>query len=584
MAYQTPITIKEAISSIQKRKFVLPSIQREFVWNTEQIEKLFDSVMREYPISTFLFWTVEKGNIGKFQFYDFLREYHEKNSKHNTKIDLNTDEDVIAILDGQQRLTSFYIGLCGSYASKLPYYHWDNPKAFPKKKLYLNIWHPSEYIELEYEFRFMSEEEFNKEEENKYYEVSEILKLKEISNVMDLLLEKGLTDTSKFSKEQTKFSLNTLTKLFNVIHQKETISYFLEKGEELDKVLQIFIRINSGGEVLTYSDLLLSIATTQWKDKDAREVIHSFVEELNGIGDGFNFDKDFVLKSCLVLGDFTDVKFKVDNFKSENMRKIESLWDNISEALRNTVKLISSFGFNRDNLITARALIPIAYYILKRQCGNKILLHNEFKEDRFKIREWFIRVSLKGTFGGTPDNLYPVLRNLVNENSSSFPLQEIIQNYKGTNKSIDFNEDDVDNILDLDYSKQRTYTALCLLYSGLNPSFRYHKDHIHPKTFFKKPQLKQMGIDQNEIVDEYLDNFNKMPNLQLLSDVDNLEKTDIHFKDWLLSRFSNEQERNTFLQSHFIPNDAPLDFKDFIKFYNLRKEFIREKLKKLLNF
>ena len=48
MSYQTAITIKEAINHIRKRQYVLPSIQREFVWGPEQIEMLFDSLMRDY--------------------------------------------------------------------------------------------------------------------------------------------------------------------------------------------------------------------------------------------------------------------------------------------------------------------------------------------------------------------------------------------------------------------------------------------------------------------------------------------------------------------------------------------------------
>ena len=97
------------------------------------------------------------------------------------------------------------------------------------------------------------------------------------------------------------------------------MNFFLEKSEELDKVLQIFIRINQGGTKLSYSDLLLSIATAQWKKLDASKVIHEFVDKINDIGKGFNFNKDFVLKSCLVLADIKDIKFKVDNFSSENM-------------------------------------------------------------------------------------------------------------------------------------------------------------------------------------------------------------------------------------------------------------------------
>ena len=57
----------------------------------------------------------------------------------------------------------------------------------------------------------------------------------------------------------------TLSKLHSVIHVNKTISYYLEKSTELDKVLNIFIRVNSGGTTLSYSDLLLSFATASGK-------------------------------------------------------------------------------------------------------------------------------------------------------------------------------------------------------------------------------------------------------------------------------------------------------------------------------
>ena len=118
MAYQTPITIKEAVDNIKKRHYLLPSIQREFVWDTDQIETLFDSLMRDYPISTFLFWQVDKNKIKDFQFYEFLNKYHEKNNRHNRKAEPSDKEDIIALLDGQQRMTSMYLALTGSYAKK----------------------------------------------------------------------------------------------------------------------------------------------------------------------------------------------------------------------------------------------------------------------------------------------------------------------------------------------------------------------------------------------------------------------------------------------------------------------------------
>ena len=121
MAYETPITIKKAIENIKKRHYVLPSIQRAFVWGTDQIETLFDSLMRDYPIGTFLFWKVDKNKIKDFQFYEFLKKYHEADHTHSQKADLSYDQDIIALLDGQQRMTSVYLALAGTYAYKKPY-------------------------------------------------------------------------------------------------------------------------------------------------------------------------------------------------------------------------------------------------------------------------------------------------------------------------------------------------------------------------------------------------------------------------------------------------------------------------------
>ena len=44
-----------------------------------------------------------------------------------------------------------------------------------------------------------------------------------------------------------------------------------------NKVLDIFVRVNSGGTPLSYSDLLLSMATNQWQDRDAREEVRTLV-------------------------------------------------------------------------------------------------------------------------------------------------------------------------------------------------------------------------------------------------------------------------------------------------------------------
>lgn len=594
MAYETPITIKKAIDNIRKKHYVLPSIQREFVWDTEQIEKLFDSLMRDYPISTFLFWKVAKNKIKDFQFYEFLKNYHEKDAKHNKKAELE-DEDLIAILDGQQRMTSLYIALSGTYAKKIPFYRWDSAHAFPKKRMYLNLLSKSDDIEIEYDFRFLTKEEAQIKEQTEivdgeekkksffWFEISKIMELDEPGSINIFLMENDLMNTALFSKVESAFAINTLTKFHNVIHQKGIISYFLEESEELDKVLQIFIRINSGGTKLSYSDLLLSIATAQWKDKDAREVIHEFVDEINSIGEGFNFTKDFVLKSCLVLADFADIRFQVDNFTKENMSVIESNWEKTSESVKKAIELVAKYGYSRDNLLSTNAIIPIAYFIYKNEFDSTILHTSTRENDRKAIKEWLARVLLKGTFGGTPDGIYPVMRGIFNENIGRFPLEEIIEHYRGKRKSISFSDDDIENILELSYGSARTYCALTLLYPSLNYTFKYHQDHIHPKSFFNNRKLSMLGIEDDGEKIEFISKFNKLSNLQLLQSNLNVEKSDKSFSEWLNLMYNNPNDIQTYLIQNHIKSNCSIDFQDFINFYNERRVTLKEQLKTILN-
>lgn len=581
MAYETPITIKNVIDNIRRRHYVLPSIQRGFVWDTEQIETLFDSLMRDYPISTFLFWAVDRNKIRDFQFYEFLRHYHERDTPYNPKVELDGGEDIIAILDGQQRMTSLYIALTGSYAKKIPRYRASSPHAYPTKKLYLNLLKKAESVEMQYDFRFLTEEEARPQRDAFWFECGIILQLADMSTLITYLMQKGLLDRSVYGQQQTELALNVLTEFFNVIHQKGTISYFLEKSEELDKVLQIFIRINSGGTTLSYSDLLLSIATAKWQEKEAREVINEFVDEINKIGDAFSFNKDIVLKSCLVLTDL-DVKFKVDNFTNENMSIIERAWDKIANALRATVELLAKYGYTKDSLIANNAIIPIAYFIYRNGFEDSIVHSGSRSQDRIAIKEWLARVLLKGVFGGQPDSIYPAMRELVNKHLGRFPLREIIEHYKGGRKSISFTSDDIDTILELKYGQAKTYCALSLLYPGLNYSFKFHQDHIHPKSMFTKRNLHSLTVSDDEI-DGYLSEFNNLPNLQLLQANQNIEKSDKPFESWLNQAFPSQAERESFLiQNHMSLNES-LDLSDFPDFIQRRKKLIREKLRHLLD-
>jgi len=582
MSFQTPITVKEAIEHIHAKKYLLPAIQREVVWEVDQITRLFDSLMRDYPIGSFLFWHVEKKNVGKYQFYEFVRDYHERNSCHNPKANVSGQDDIIGILDGQQRLTSLYIGLKGSYAYKEPRKRWNNPEAFPVRRLYLNLLGPKkngDEIDMVYDFAFLSDDEVSQDNEGAFwFRVGDVLDFKKPHEVMNYLINQGLMQRPQ---EQATFANETLFALWDVVHNRKVINYFLERDEKLDKVLNIFIRVNSGGTILSYSDLLLSIATAQWKERDAREEITSFVDELNSIGDGFRFDKDLVLKSSLVLADFTDIAFKVDNFNKANMLKIEQQWDEIEDALRGAVRLLASFGYTRDTLTANYAIIPIAYYLKTRGLPRNFDTSAKYAEDRAAIRRWLILSLVRRVFGGSPDTVLRSVRDILKGTRDSFPYHAIVEKFKGTPKSLICTEDDVENLLHYKYGQGYTFSVLALLYPTLDFRNRFHIDHIHPRSKFTKAKLRQRGIPHADI-DFYLENVNLLPNLQLLEGVPNQEKSNADFADWLENTCETPKEKANYMKRHFIP-DVDLSFSNFREFIEQRRALLANELRRILD-
>ena len=505
MAYETPLTIAEVMKDISANKYVLPSIQREYVWSTEQIETLFDSLMCDYPIGTFLFWKISKDKICEYDFYEFLKDYHEKDSTHNPKVNLNGSDGVTAVLDGQQRLTSLYIGLKGTYTYKLKWKQKNSINAYPVRKLYLNLLSEATEGDNKYDFRFLTEYEAVSNEKAYWFPVGEILNMSDFGSVNKYINKNIYKSKFSYSDEQDDFAMDSLSLLYKVIHMEHTINYYSEKSTELDKVLNIFIRVNSGGTVLTYSDLLLSIASAQWENHDARKEIIEFVDDVNTIGDGFRINKDFVLKAALVLSDFSNIAFKVDNFNKQNMMKIESLWDDIKRAIRQAVLLVSSFGYSGENLTSNNALIPIAYYLFKNGMPDNFVNSGTTKANREKIKKWLIRSLLKKTFSGQPDDVLRKIREILKNNGTNdFPLEHIIEKFKGTNKSIQFTDEDIDEfLLKLKYGQSDTFSTLMLLYPSLDFSNKFHEDHMYPKSKFTKTYLRKQGIAEDKL-DQYM--------------------------------------------------------------------------------
>jgi hypothetical protein len=482
----------------------------------------------------------------------------------------------MAVLDGQQRLTSLYIALKGTYASKLSYKRWDNPLAYPKKKLYLNLLSRPEDDTLEYEFEFLTDEEAKENDENHHwFLVGKILDLKELHEVMNYMIESGLS--SNPNKEKAKFANKALSKLHAVIHVNGIISYYLELSTELDKVLNIFIRVNSGGTTLSYADLLLSVATAQWKKRDAREVIIDFVDEINDIGRGYNIGKDIVLKACLVLCDLQDISFKVDNFSRTNMLKIESEWDNITKAIRDALRLISSFGFSRENITSNNLIIPIAYYLKSIGLPNNFEVSTSRVDDRRKIKLWFVSSLLKRVFSFMPDGVLKPVREIIQKHGTNgFPTDQIFAHFKGTNRALQFTDDDINNLMYSKYNHGDTLVILSILYPWADLRHHFDVDHMFPKSEFTAKKLNSKGVPESKIAD-FMTSYNYIGNLQLLEDIPNIEKKAMDFNKWLKEKIP-AGELDDYKKKHFVP-DVDLSFANFDGFLEEREKLLIKKLR-----
>ncbi|EGQ7256934.1 DUF262 domain-containing protein, partial [Enterococcus faecalis] len=577
-------TIKNLIKKIDNNEYVLPALQREFVWKPEQIERLFDSIMKGYPIGSFLFWNVQNENINKYEFYNILKEYHQRDARHNTKINISHKDSVTAILDGQQRITSIYIALKGTYSYKIKGAWKNNDNAYPSRQLYLNIVSPNldTNKDVQFDFRFLTNEEAEDfTEDTLWYPVSDILQFEvgEMFTVIARYQELYRKNFPNESVEKTSYIMNSLGTLHQMM-EKDILAYYEENSQEIDKVLDIFIRMNSGGTTLTYSDLLLSLATAKWQNLNAREEIYSLVDELNMIGNGFNFNKDNILKAALVLTDKKNIKFRASNFDKQTTNLIETNWEKTKKAISLAVNLLSNFGFNGDTLIANSVIIPVVYYLYKIDCPNNYLEADRYLNDRNKIK-YFVQISLlKRIFGGTPDSILLKMRENMQDLSEGFPLSKLLK-VRDTNKSLIITDEDIDYLLDTKIGKY-SFTLLSVIFPAIDLKNKFHQDHIFPSSKYKnKKNLREIGYSEEEIT-FIVEHIDTIVNLQLLEGIPNTEKNSKYFDDWILKRYNSNEELDYYLNRNLL--NKVYKKNEFIQMYTDRKEELRKRLLQNLSF
>lgn len=533
--------------------FWLPNIQRSFVWKENQIERLFDSIMREYPISTLLVWKT-KNTVRRRKFID--------NYRQGLKLtDFYVPEDYktkILVLDGQQRLQSLFIGLKGTYN---------------KKELCLDILSGKLNAPEDVRFKF----KFIDTKSDKFQ--LPWIRFKDIvfkNDIYPIITEEII---NSFARELTKDEKTIITnnvaqivKIFqtdeNVIYQEIDSVDNPNKYNE-DDVVEIFIRANSGGTPLSKSDLLFSLLASSWEESDDK--MEELLEELNKTG--YKFNRDFILKSCLTILN-KGAAYNVNKFRDETTKdNIITKWDEISKAIKDVKDFLYGKTFIKSDkaLPSYLGLIPLIYF--------RYHYKNKWKTSN-NLDDYILRTLLSGAFSGTPDNLIDKITKHI-DNATDFDVNEIYGVIRANGRSLDVTKE---TILNQSYQSKNIHLIFNLWYKGFDyyPSYENNLpqiDHIFPQSALRSVKIPNPKTGALNILKYKISERNQIANCMLLSQEENGAggKSDTLPKDW----FNDKDEE--YLEKHLIPKDNNLwELDNFELFIEERKKLIEQKFSNII--
>lgn len=381
--------------------------------------------------------------------------------------------------------------------------------------------------------------------------------------------------------------INNIQDILAQLHEALSgdINYFPATDMDLSKVVDIFVRVNSGGEKLSSSDLMLSVAAGELKDKDVHAYLQDAINEINDAqknpDTGFNMDKETILTAGLMFtGAESMYLSKSSNYTPERMKLIfETHWNEIIEALKNTVSYIEYIGFIGRKLSNS-IILPIAYYFYK----NKV--KDSYKDsskpaahcDRIFIRQWLLRSMLKDEFmEGTAATLLKYRELISKTKKNHFPLEEILE--KEIKKPLTITEDQIDEIMELKYGDSKIIPLFEELMNR-DPEPNTDVDHIWPKAILnKKSEISRIMNPTTEQITNFKNGCNSILNLQLLRSKENREKSDTEYNKWLKTRFTDENALNNYLDTNLIPNNISYELKDIEFFWNERKKLLSDRIR-----
>jgi hypothetical protein len=533
--------------------FWLPNIQRPFVWKEDQIERLFDSIMREYPISTLLVWRTRES----IKHRKFIDNYRPSQHLSDYFVPDNTHVKNL-VLDGQQRSQSLFIGLRGSYDGR---------------ELYFDVLSGDPVAPDDIRFRFRFMQQGAAWPWVKLKDLIHDLERDRPNKVFAKLSEKALSPLSEAQSDRLRDNLDIVWREFA---HDENISYQELDGVEsdayrIDDVVEIFIRANSGGTKLGKSDLMFSLVAQSWTEAD--ESLEELLDSLNQ--SGYAFERDFVLKSSLVMLGH-GAKYDVAKFRDPAIREeFVGKWAELSAAIRAVRDFLYGKTFLRSDKAVPSylALIPLIYFRYR------------FPEQWATTagrEQYILRTMLTGAFSGTPDNLIDRCVRAIQE-KGGFDGDEMFQIIRDDGRSLEVTPN---TILGTRYGKALSHLIFNLWYRDFDyePALEDNlpqQDHIFPQSALKEE--KHFNEKTSRWGRKYDKNTrDQIANLALLTAKENgfTGKSGQLPEHWLPEQIAKDPQ---FLERHLIPADPELwKLPSYPKFIEARRKLILDKFKPYL--
>ena len=600
------MTISEAAEQFAGRKILVPAFKERFTWRPRQIENLFGSILRGFPLGSFLFWS--PGEFGtNMEYYDTDPDICENlilYTPENKPVCPAGTSPRWAVLDGARRLYSFCIGLKGSLRFRRPFgYHSEGELL--ARKLYLRLCGPSfsEDEELSPDraererngyFRFLSEKEFEKETRggNAWVSAGRILSERPGAIVGSLPVP----------PENRAGALALLETFSAAVSREKNISFSAVEGVPAEDVFDFYCQTLCGRYYLERKcteEMFLSLAAQRWQNGHPREEFRLLKMEIKRLSEscfpengrcGFYISADFILRTCLCLTG-SDSRFPY----CRSLRHISGIgeeWEKIKQSIITAYGVHARCGWSLSMNYTE--LLPAVYWIYK----NKKFEERLSDEDLFLLWSWAAAYTVMDGFAGLDggDELAFRLRKAVDSaEGGKFPLKELCAVLEkeapgGFSHDGSFNlsfDEYLEILLHEPCNSDRSMAVLLLLRLAAlrgTPDFsgalsgKWRQVHLHPAELFTN-------------TDELNKNFHSADDILFASDASNWDSVLNQRLDPAKEENSAETEKplaewaaenNVPNRDLFLDDGVSLDVKDFRAFIENRKKNIAAILRDLL--